>query len=196
MTPKEIMDAIWETRRNAEEATPILEAIDRLAAENAELLTLGENNDPMRRKMRGIIKRLVSQRDRLAAENEELRQSLELGAYRRIEMRMLAAEAELTALRQENAELRLYKRLHEHALACVDDVFQDYNGHEAMLPDFLALGECKFEGVKVLASAFIASQAHLETLREEARNQLAELAALRQERERLTSKQGAKEWKQ
>lgn len=53
------------------------------------------------------------------------------------------------------AELEMYKKLYRKALDCVDEVFQETFETKAMLPDFLLAGECKFEGVKKLAKAYI-----------------------------------------
>lgn len=51
-------------------------------------------------------------------------------------------------------ELSMYKKLYEKALKCVDEAFQSWSGHTPILPDFLMIGEDKFEGVVKLAKAY------------------------------------------
>lgn len=62
-------------------------------------------------------------------------------------------------------QLDMYKKLYDHALECVDKVFQDYSGHKAMLPDFMRLGESKFQGVIKLAEEYKKLLAENERLR-------------------------------
>lgn len=65
------------------------------------------------------------------------------------------AQSDKCRIRELEAEVKTYKGLFDRALACVDDVFQEYTGHVPMLPDFLMAGDDKFEGVKKLAKAYI-----------------------------------------
>lgn len=73
-------------------------------------------------------------------------------------------ECRVTELEQK---LDVYRKLYEHALRCVDDTFQDYIGHAAILPNFLKLGDDKFEGVKKLAKEYLTLQKENVRLQEE-----------------------------
>lgn len=61
----------------------------------------------------------------------------------------------------------MFEKLYGHAIECVDKVFQDCSKHEAMLPDFLKLGESKFNGVVTLAEKYKALLAENARLRAE-----------------------------
>ena len=61
----------------------------------------------------------------------------------------------------------MFEKLYSHAIECVDKVFQDCSKHEAMLPDFLKLGESKFNGVVTLAEKYKALLAENARLRAE-----------------------------
>lgn len=70
-------------------------------------------------------------------------------------------------------QLAMYKSLHQHALKCVDDVFQEYTGHVPILPNYLVLGSDKFKGVVDLAvdykktiTKLAATEQELATIRE------------------------------
>lgn len=67
--------------------------------------------------------------------------------------------SELTALRAKLAEAErerdTYKRLHRHALDCVDQVFQQCTEiPNPILPDFCQVGEDKFRAVIRLANEY------------------------------------------
>jgi DNA repair exonuclease SbcCD ATPase subunit len=76
----------------------------------------------------------------------------------------------LAAFREKMEEidrLTQYKTLFNHALDCVDRVFQvDGDKPPPLLPDFLGLGCNKFEGVIKLAEAYRELQAERDRLRE------------------------------
>jgi hypothetical protein len=76
--------------------------------------------------------------------------------------------------RELERERENYKFMYDKAIKAVDDAFQEYSGHDAILPDFLQPGDCKFTGVMKLANAY-----------KEQRDQLAakdaEIAKLRAE---------------
>lgn len=72
---------------------------------------------------------------------------------------------EIAQLKTECENLALYKKLHEHAIRCVDDVFQEYSGHVPILPGFLMAGDDKFEGVIKLANEYVRLKAELAAAR-------------------------------
>lgn len=79
------------------------------------------------------------------------------------EERVVRAVAKLQA---ENDSLLVYKELHRKALECVDSVFQEWGGHTPLLPDFLYVGDDKFEGVVKLAREYILVRDQLRQLRQ------------------------------
>lgn len=69
-------------------------------------------------------------------------------------------------LAEAEQQLREYKFLYNHALQCVDEVFQVCSEiPNPMLPDFLPPGSDKFAGVKLLARAYLESKAACAALR-------------------------------
>jgi hypothetical protein len=60
---------------------------------------------------------------------------------------------------KEAWELRQYKAVYEHAIECVDRVFQiDSRKPPPLLPNFARLGECKFRAVIRLAEDYLRLQ--------------------------------------
>lgn len=60
------------------------------------------------------------------------------------------------------AERDSYKKAYDHAINCVDRVFQaDSTKPPPLLPDYLQIGACKFEGILELAEDYQAAQAEL-----------------------------------
>ena len=65
------------------------------------------------------------------------------------------------------AELAMFRQLYDHALDCVDQVFQVCSEiPNPILPNFLMAGSNKFDGVIKLAKSFAAAQQREAKLRE------------------------------
>lgn len=64
---------------------------------------------------------------------------------------MDATEERILSLERER---NIYRGHFNHAIVCVDKVFQASAQPDTILPDFLEAGECKFEGVIKLAERY------------------------------------------
>lgn len=99
-------------------------------------------------------------------------------------------QAEVERLREENRQnaitLDNYRTMCNHALRCVDRVFQVGGQPEApLLPDFCGLGDDKFEAVVKLGEAYKQQQAENARLRARVGELEAENAKLKDDRESL-----------
>lgn len=94
----------------------------------------------------------------IATLDTEYRASLFIAA---IESKLLPEEIKKLANSDET-----YKTLYNHAINCVDAVFhtKGKGSTPPMLPDFLDLGEDKFEGIKKLAQAYLSLNAEVNKL--------------------------------
>src|SRR5690606_19889033 len=83
--------------------------------------------------------------------------------------------------------LRQYERLFDHALSCVDEVFQVCTEiPEPILPNFCTLGEDKFRAVKRLAVEYKRLRAENAQLEAKCRQQQREITELRNELKQAT----------
>lgn len=74
----------------------------------------------------------------------------------------------IVPLLDELETLRTVDICFRHAIACVDAVFQEIPGQPPpLLPEFLLLGDDKFEGVKKLASEYLSLRSEVARLRGE-----------------------------
>lgn len=96
------------------------------------------------------------------------------------------------ALQAENEWLKQYKELWQHAIDCVDQIFQeDSTIPDPILPDFLQCGADKFEGCIKLAKAYVELQANYEALKDVMQGMTDESAALRNQQVRYVEVYGA-----
>lgn len=119
------------------------------------------------------IKRYYA-REFYVTQDQQYGQYVQLDDYATAIADLAAARAEIkeTAeriradLNAARAELGQYKQSHDRAIECVDRVFQVRSDRPPpLLPDFLTLGDDKFEGVEALAKEYIASQAECDRLK-------------------------------
>lgn len=104
--------------------------------------------------------------ERLMQENRELRDADAHTIRRFLEVRDECDDL-AARLSAAEAELQQYKGLHHHAIKCVDRVFQQCTENpQPLLPDFLGIGDDKFEGVVKLAEAYDSALSANATLRE------------------------------
>lgn len=76
-------------------------------------------------------------------------------------------EAELATAKAEVERLQAYKQMFDHAIACIDRVFQQCSENpHPILPDFCRLGADKFEAVILLAQEFVKVREESKRLRE------------------------------
>lgn len=131
------------------------------------------------RELKEIMREIIRMRD----ERDQLRSELPATYYADLpdseRLKMLVQDWRVLTeanqrLEAENERLKQYEVQYHKAMECVDRVFQEDSKREPpLLPDFLTLGESKFEGVVKLARAY--------------KEAVAEYDQLRGENERLTA---------
>lgn len=124
----------------------------------------------------GILADLLETRNRLGGEREVEKHRAETAEarVRELEAKLKSTEGCLTS----------YKLLYDVAISAADRVFQvDSTKPPPLLPGFLQLGDCKFEGVVKLAEAYKELQAKLAAATEEIETLKTINAAERRDRE-------------
>jgi hypothetical protein len=138
-----------------------------------ELTTITAERDELARKLAMQEKNYLTLVDRIRMASTETHGASGLccGLREQEKHRADAAEAKVRELEGKleatEGNLASYKMLYHVAINAADRVFQvDSTKPPPLLPDFLKLGDCKFEGVVKLAEAYLELQAKLAAVSE------------------------------